>query len=386
MIIPAFFCLKFAGMMIFYQSVIKHDSTPPAGELTSLYTIDNGEYLKVIIYGAGSTGCYIGALLHTQGIAVCLLGRDRIRQTIEAAGGITLSDYEGRQQAVKNVPFSCAPEVLKDATVVLVTLKCTALDSAIAELRENCPKTAIIVCLQNGLGAADKVSAALPEYRVLSGIIPFNVVQNAAGFHRSTQGCLHLPLHSALLPLQSACQEYGLGCELNDNIGGIVRGKLLLNLNNAINALSGLPLKSQLSQRPYRLVLAACQREWLRVCQAQRLDLARLTALPSRWVPTVLSLPDWAFSRVAQKMLAIDPTARSSMWEDLQHGRTTEVAWLNGAVVAGAKKAGLTAPVNAMICQWINEYERSGRIPAVSGEQLVNRMASLNLEKAGFNE
>ena len=52
----------------------------------------------------------------------------------------------------------------------------------------------------------------------------------------------------------------------------------------------------------------------------------------------VLSLPDGLFRLVAQKMLAIDPKVRTSMWWDMAAGRHTEIDFLNQKVVEEAEK------------------------------------------------
>jgi len=83
--------------------------------------------------------------------------------------------------------------------------------------------------------------------------------------------------------------------------------KLLLNLNNSINALSGLPLKEQLSQRDYRRCVSLAQQEALALLERAGIRPARLTPLPTGWIPTLLSSPDWLFARLANRMLAIDP-------------------------------------------------------------------------------
>ena len=59
-------------------------------------------------------------------------------------------------------------------------------------------------------------------------------------------------------------------------------GKLLLNLNNPVNALSGLPLRDELLQRGYRRVLAALQQEALDLLDAAHRPVAQLTPLPPR--------------------------------------------------------------------------------------------------------
>ncbi len=76
--------------------------------------------------------------------------------------------------------------------------------------------------------------------------------------------------------------------------------------------------------------------------------------------------------------LRMDPTARSSMWEDLQAGRRTEVDYLNGAVVALAEKAGLDAPANRRIVALVHDAEQ-GRAAGMKGKELL---AALHVQAA----
>jgi 2-dehydropantoate 2-reductase len=82
--------------------------------------------------------------------------------------------------------------------------------------------------------------------------------------------------------------------------------------------------------------------------------------VPPRAIPLILRLPDFFFRAVAGRMLAIDPAARSSMWEDLERRRPTEVDYLQGAILGLAGKAGLAVPVTARITYLIKEAEASG--------------------------
>ncbi|NNF17643.1 MAG: 2-dehydropantoate 2-reductase, partial [Gammaproteobacteria bacterium] len=140
--------------------------------------------------------------------------------------------------------------------------------------------------------------------------------------------------------------------------------------------LSDQPLKTQLEQRGYRRVVAACQEELLSACARKNITLAKLTAVKPSLLPKVLALPDFLFKMVAQRMLAIDPKARSSMWEDLQQGRKTEVEYLNGAVVALAAEAAMSAPANAMVVDLIHQVE-TGQISAgISAKELYKKLAA----------
>ena len=124
-------------------------------------------------------------------------------------------------------------------------------------------------------------------------------------------------------------------------------GKLLLNLNNPVNALSGMPLREELMQAGYRRCLAALQEEALQVLRAAGIEPAQLTAVTPQAFLRVLRLPTFLFRLAARQALKIDAKARSSMADDLSAGRPTEIAWLCGEVQRLAQSLGLQAPLNS---------------------------------------
>ncbi|MCB1611967.1 MAG: 2-dehydropantoate 2-reductase, partial [Xanthomonadales bacterium] len=128
-------------------------------------------------------------------------------------------------------------------------------------------------------------------------------------------------------------------------------GKLLLNLNNPLNALSGLPLRQQLLDRRFRCLLADLQEEALSILDRAAEPVAQVTPLPPRWLPRLLRLPTWLFKPLAARMLRISPEARSSMYDDRLAGRSTEIDDLCGAVVRCAEGVQQQAPKNlALAC------------------------------------
>jgi 2-dehydropantoate 2-reductase len=56
-------------------------------------------------------------------------------------------------------------------------------------------------------------------------------------------------------------------------------------------------------------------------------------------------------------MLAIDPEARSSMWEDLERRRPTEIDHLQGAILRLATKTGVRVPLTERIVRLVKEAE-----------------------------
>ena len=99
-------------------------------------------------------------------------------------------------------------------------------------------------------------------------------------------------------------------------------------------------------------------KEWLKVCKQPNPPLAHFTKEKPAILPLILSMPDILFTILAKQMLAIDPHARSSMWQDIQAKRPTEIDYLNGAVVKLGLKHQVATPVNSAIVEGIKQLEQ----------------------------
>ncbi len=75
----------------------------------------------------------------------------------------------------------------------------------------------------------------------------------------------------------------------------------------------------------------------------------------------MLELPDRVFRLLAARAVAIDPQARSSMWDDLEAKRPTEIDQLQGEVVALAQRLGRAAPVNSALVGLVRAAEAGGK-------------------------
>ena len=171
---------------------------------------------------------------------------------------------------------------------------------------------------------------------------------------------------------QALAEAIGKGpgaLRLSGDMVGVAWGKLLINLNNAVNALSGRTLLEQLSDRDYRRVVAASQVEALDILKAAGIRPAQIGPFPPALVPHVIAAPDFLFRHTVLRTQKIDASARSSMADDFAAGRPTEIDWLNGEVVALARRLGRRAPVNERIVALVKQAE-AGVERAWSGEEL----------------
>jgi 2-dehydropantoate 2-reductase len=344
--------------------------------------------LKIAIFGAGSTGCFLAGELALAGLNVTLICRERIKDAILESGGIRLTDFQGLDKTVmprqlftqvggRSVSGSDNGGEINSSyeryDLVLVTVKCHQLNSIVAELLAiSCDDTQIIF-MQNGLGSLNAIKPFLAQRKLLQGITPFNVLQLANGrFHKGTEGRFIFQKTLMLEGVKVALQAHGLDCELTPNIDAVIHGKLLLNLNNALNAIADFPIKQQLANRDNRQLLALAMKEWLTICKIAGIELQQFTKVKPQYLPMLLNLPDFIFTRLAKNMLDIDDKARSSMWEDIQSNRPTEIDYLNGAVVRLGKEYGVKTPVNSAIVNAIKQLEQGHKL---SLTQLIQQIS-----------
>lgn len=302
------------------------------------------------VMGAGSVGVYLGGKLAAAGVQVHFIGRERLARDIRLHG-LRLSDLEGQDQRVTPPPrWHLLPgdPALPAPDLVLLTVKSGATAQAAAQLAALLPTATPVLSFQNGVENLAAARAVAPRLHWLAGMVPYNIVELAPGhWHRGTSGRLVAQRDATLQPWLGRFAAAGLPLRLSGDMPAVQWAKLLLNLNNPVNALSGLPLREQLLQRRWRCVLAALMEETLGLLRAAGPAPARLAPLPPAWIPAVLRLPTPLFRLVAARMLRIDPKARSSMADDLQLGRPPEIDALCGAVLRLAERVGRAAPHNA---------------------------------------
>jgi 2-dehydropantoate 2-reductase len=316
--------------------------------------------LQVAIFGAGSVGCFIGGAWAAAGLAVRFVGRERIGGEIESSG-LTLTDHSGwrTRLAPEQVDFSTKPAALADADIIALCVKSTGTAAAAKEIARNARKGALVVSFQNGVSNVDLLRSLFRNrFEAVAGMVPYNVAALGQGrFHKGVAGDL---IAEDVPALRALAERIGGGparLSLSKDMPAIGWGKLLINLNNAVNALSGRTLVEQLKERDYRRVVAASILEALGILEAAGIEPAKIGPVPPRLLPHAIASPDLVFNNLFLRIQKIDVHARSSMADDLRAGRPTEIDYLNGEVVKLARKLGRDAPVNAAIVSLIRQAE-----------------------------
>lgn len=263
-------------------------------------------------------------------------------------------------------------------------MKSTGTEAAAKEIARHAKGGATVISLQNGVSNPDLLRKRLSRQSVIQAMVPYNVVHLGPGrWHRTTWGDLVAEDQEVTRDLAARIGDRPGRLILSKDMEGVAWGKLLFNLNNAINALSGTTYLAELQQRDFRRVFAAAIIETLRLLRKKGIRPAKIGKVGPDLLPHVIGSPDFIFNNVFLKVQKIDPKGRGSMADDFDAGRPTEIDWLNGEVVRLAEALGETAPVNAAIVELVKHAEL-GVQRTWSAKQLCDHILGGHRKVKGF--
>jgi 2-dehydropantoate 2-reductase len=329
--------------------------------------------VKVGIFGAGAIGASLGIRLSSAGVPVRMLARASL---CEVADALVLETIDGRTLRPRDdLELSPDPEVLRDVDVCLVTVKSRDTSEAARSLANVLRDDAIVVSFQNGLRNPARLRAELGA-RVSGGMVSYNVVRpSPALFRQATKGPLVAGNLPGLEPLAEALARTGDRLALREDIEHVMAGKLLLNLNNGVCAVTGVTIAESVRSRTLRRCFGVLIREGLRVMRRAGLQPRSVVGLPPGAIARLLALPNAIVLRVAKSLVAIDPTAKSSTLQDLEAGKPTEIDDICGEIVRIAEEHGDRAPANRTIVEGVHALEQQDRKRFWSADDLLAKLA-----------
>jgi len=333
--------------------------------------------MNIAIFGAGSIGCYLGGQLVHGGAGVTFIGRQRFKSEVEK-NGLTLTHFERDDinLPANKFAFSLDPKDIAAADIILLTTKSQDTAEAATSIAAHAKPNAIIISFQNGVSNPEVLRESLSQ-DVLGAIVPFNVTGKGPGrFHCGTEGDLTVQsmTDERLKTLQALFAKAGQGLVISDNILDVQWGKLLVNLNNAFNTLTGGTLRDGLLQRDYRRALALVVEEGLGVAKGAGIKPAAFGKADAAKMIKILRLPNVIYKIIINRIVKIDAAARSSMLDDLEMGRVSEIDYLQGEIVRLAEATGQSAPYNKIIYDLIHDAFAKGQSPKFSGSEIYNQL------------
>ncbi len=300
--------------------------------------------MKILVFGAGAIGSLYGGLLANSGQEVHLVGRPYHMDAISKNGlKILIDDSEIISHPIPHVSVS----EIDDIDFVLLTTKAYSIPEAVESLR---PFSDIpIIVLQNGLGNEDVVSDLLGSRKVLRAITcngamikaPGTVIWTGKG---NTEIGSNFPeMMQFGINVVNVFRNAGFEMRWSDNVLGTVWLKAIANAAiNPISALTHLRNGELYSDKSIRHLMLDVIKESLRVARAVRIDLP--TNEPIRYVLGTLK-------RTGNN--------KSSMLQDIEAGKPTEIDFINGAIANIGERFGIDAPINKILTTLVKAKENS---------------------------
>ena len=302
--------------------------------------------MKTVIMGAGAMGSLFGGLLALAGEEVWLV--DIWKEHIDTlrSKGLVLEE-KGKAQPI---PIHATTEVASvgKADLVLIFVKTYHTEKAVSDARVLQKESTVFLTLQNGLGNEETICKEMERKKVLLGVTgqgatllgPGHI--RHAGWGKTYIGELdHQITDRAIWVAQSFC-DAGIETEVSSNIHDHVWGKLLVNVGvNALTALTGFS-NGQLLDYP----------ETTRLMERLVLEAAEVARKKG------VHIEEDPIEKV-RKAIEATRENRSSMGQDFDHRRKTEIDAINGAVVREAQSLGIPVPFNQAVTDLVKAIEKS---------------------------
>ena len=291
--------------------------------------------MRVQVFGAGSLGTLIGALLADAGTDVHLVGRPRVVRAFEDGVRVT-----GTEEFVAYPSFSAEP---READVTLVTVKSYDTDAAAETLASTVGEEDTVVSLQNGMGNEGTLDAAL-DATVFGGTATYGAnlltedgVVEYAGEGRVLVGDYRGGASVEARRVADALD--GLRVEPTDEIDVRLWEKLAVNAAiNPVTALTG-TRNGEAAERAGDVMRSAA-REVERVAAERGVEVEDA---PCRAVEVAEATADNV----------------SSTLQDVRAGRRTEIDALNGYVVDAAEGTDVDVPINRTLAALVRALDRT---------------------------
>jgi 2-dehydropantoate 2-reductase len=298
--------------------------------------------MKIGIVGAGAMGSLFGGRLARAGQDVLLY--DIYREHVEAIrrDGLVIEDLASGREDLCHPAATTEAQELEDAEILIIFVKSAATEAVARQFAGLGRGETIAVTMQNGLGNEGILKEHFGEARTAAGVTSQGATFLSPGRIRhagrgSTHLCMSDRNNEKLEGFVDALNAAGLETDLEESIDDLIWSKLIINVGiNALTALTGLPNGRLLDLPDTKALMADLVAEAVAVAEKKGVRLTYDDPLQMVY-------------QVAEKTGG----NRSSMLQDFDRKRQSEIDFINGAIVREAEALGLEVPVNRTLTRLV---------------------------------
>jgi len=325
----------------------------------------NGK-LKVLSFGAGAIGTYIGGSLALAGHQVVFIEQPAVADELRQRGlrlDLTLDERRKTKEAFRiSPPAFQIVSSLEDALrygpydVALFALKSYDTRAALEGIRPFADKIPPVLCLSNGVSNEPAIAEALGSDKVIYGTVTSAVGRRGAGdiVLERLRGVGVARGHPLSERLNRVLDKAYLNSRLYEDAASMKWSKMLTNLlANPTSAILDMTAGEVFANRDLYKLEIEMLRECLVVMEAQAIEVVDLPGTPVRALAYATRLPLWLSKPFLARAAGAGRGAKMPSFHiDLHSGRgKSEVQYLHGEVVRAGEKCNVPTPVNSVLTE-----------------------------------
>ncbi len=325
----------------------------------------NGK-LKILSFGAGAIGTYIGGSLVLAGHQVVFVEQQKVVDELRERGlrlDLTLDERrKTRETSVINpsafVIVSSLDEALRYGPfdLALFALKSFDTQAALEGMLPFADKLPPLLCLSNGVSNEPAIAEALGEDKVIYGTVTTAIGRRGAGdiVLEKLRGVGVAKGHALSEKVHEALDKAYLNSRLFDGAASMKWSKMLTNLlANPTSAILDMTAGEVFANKDLYKLEIDMLKECIAVMQAQGFAVVDLPGTPVRALAFATTLPLWLSKPLLGRAAGAGRGAKMPSFHiDLHSGRgKSEVDYLHGAVVRAGEKFKVPTPVNKVLTE-----------------------------------
>ena len=296
---------------------------------------------SVAIIGAGALGAVYGSMLYERFPGSVCFVADGCRYDCLKYEGVTVN---GRHYAVPVV----RPVDARPADLVIVAVKHQHLDQAIIDLKNTVRKETTILSVMNGIDSEERLGAAFGMDKVLYGLtLGIDAVRegNSVTFRNLGRILFGEARNEVVSDRVRRISEFftaaGITHEIPQDMIRSLWFKFMINVGvNQVSAVLGATYGTMRASAEAREMMDAAMKEVISVAQALEIDL------------TEKDIEEWY-----RVLASLNEAGKTSMLQDVEAGRKTEVEMLSGTLIELGERLGIPTPVNRQLFAELKRIE-----------------------------
>lgn len=309
--------------------------------------------MNYLVMGAGALGSVFGGLLAEKGHGVSFVGLDDHVKAMQRQG-LVIRGLWGEHEIPEVSAFYGTEGLSGTFDVILLSVKSYNTAAVIRQALPFMRDDTLVFSIQNGLGNWEAIAEAVGWNRTVGARVIFGAEIEEPGVARVTVYADKVLLGSPSgdIPkdrMQKVCNDFnaaGIPTDMSDRIESSLWGKVLYNCSlNALGAILNVPY-GHLGEVPE-----------VRDTMHRIIDEIFSVAV-AKGVSMPYSGPGEYYRFLLDKQLPPTATHRSSMLQDMEKGRLTEIDALNGAIARYGRELSVPTPVNDTVTAIIKGIEK----------------------------